>query len=138
MQDKAILELFVHTFAAAQAPMLPGSSISYFEMADRLRRDADIAKKERPRKQGEPFAKKLISTAKAYESMEKVPVENDQAVIMDIIEFMKARFGPSMHKITAKLASVALDRPVSVDRVRDLSRVKRAAKPRVRGKRAKK
>ena len=73
-----------------------------------------------------------------------MPIDNDQAVITDIIEFMKTRFGPSMHKITATLASVALDQKVSVDRVRDLSRRKRATKTpgkpalRVRGKRAKK
>ena len=144
MQDKAILELFVYMFAAARAPMLPGSSISYFEMAERLRRDADIAKKERPRKRAGPFAKKLISTAEAYECLAKEPVDNDQAVIMDIIEFMKARFGPSMNKTTATLVSVALDRPVSEDRVRDLSRGKRATKApgkpakKARGKRAKK
>lgn len=143
-QDKAVLELFVYTFSAARLSRLPGASIPYSEMADRLRRDAAITKKERPRKQAEPFAKKLISTAEAYERFAKVPVDQDQIVVKDIIEFMKERFGPSMHKITATLASVALDRPVSVDRVRDLSRGKRAAKSRgkpakrSRGKKAKK
>lgn len=144
IQDAAILELFVATFGIARAPMLPGSSIPYLEMAERLRRDAAIAERERPRKQADPFAKKLISTAEAYERLAKVPIDSDQAVITDIIEFMKARFGPSMHNITAKLASVALDQKVSVDRVRDLSRRKRATKTRgkparkVRGKKAKK
>jgi hypothetical protein len=144
IQDAAILELFIATFAFARAPMLPGSSIPYDEMAKSLRRDADTAAKERPRKQAEPFAKKLISTAEAYERLAKMPIDNDQVVIKDIIECMKTRFGPSMHKITATLASVALDQKVSVDRVRDLSRRKRATKTRgkparkVRGKKAKK
>jgi hypothetical protein len=144
IQDAAILELFIATFAFARAPMLPGSSIPYDEMAKSLRRDADTAAKERPRKQAEPFAKKLISTAAAYERLAKVPIDNDQVVIKDIIECMKTRFGPSMHKITATLASVALDQKVSVDRVRDLSRRKRATKTRgkparkVRGKKARK
>jgi hypothetical protein len=144
MQDKAILELFVNAFLVARLPGLPGSSIPYSEMAERLRRDADIAKKERPKKEAVPFAKKLISTAAAYERLAKMPVDNDQTVIIDIIEFMKARFGPSMHRITAALASVALGQPVSVDRVRDLSRRKRATKAqgkpakKSRGKKAKK
>ena len=43
IQDAAILELFVATFGFARAPMLPGSSIPYHEMAKRLRRDADTA-----------------------------------------------------------------------------------------------
>lgn len=128
IQDAAILELFIATFAFARAPMLPGSSIPYDEMAKSLRRDADTAAKERPRKQAEPFAKKLISTAEAYERLAKMPIDNDQVVIKDIIECMKTRFGPSMHKITATLASVALDQKVSVDRVRDLSRRKRATR----------
>jgi hypothetical protein len=135
-QDRAILELFVYTFSAARWSRLPGASIPYSEMAERLRRDADIAKKERPKKVAVPFAKKLISTAEAYERLSKVPVDKTHVVLMDIVELMKARFGPSMHRITAKLASVALGLPVSEDRVRDLSRRKRATK--ARGKPAKK
>ena len=144
MQAKAILELFVHTFSAARWSRLPGASIPYSERAESLRRDADIAKKERPKKVAVPFAQKAISMAEAYEDLAKVPVKTDRAVIIDILEFMKERFGPSMNRVTATLASVALGRPVSQDRVRDLSRRKRAAKSRgepakkTRGKRAEK
>ena len=135
-QDKAILELFVCTFSAARWSRLPGASIPYSERAGQLRRDAAAIVSERTSKQAGPFAKKLISTAKAYERLAKLPVDNDQIVIVNIIELMKARFGPAMHKITATLASVALGQPVTVDRVRDLSRSKRATK--ARGKPAKK
>ena len=133
--ERACQNLFRYTVFLCQHPILIQPPSEYADKAESLRKDAKATGKRRPKKRFGRIAVKLQIAAKAYDDLAKaeLPHEEIKRAVCDLSEFILELFGGTpRHKIVATISSVALNRNVSVDDVRNWLReeaVKMAKKP---------
>jgi hypothetical protein len=134
IQQQAIKDLFsVAILVTEDSKLLPER---FLERAVGLREDAArLLRDGRPRKSSAKLAETLIVAAKAYEQANRIqPLSHmrDVRAVFLIATFMEERFGLKMHKLTATLTSVALQRKITPHMVREWVGRNRPAKRRTK------
>ncbi len=120
-QDLICFNLFGNTVTRMQYPILKVAYPSYTELASRLRDDARRITKQRPTKKFGRLAAPLQKAAKAYDDLAKTEPPDDEIkdAVRDLSCLVAECFGSVHHQTTATIASVALNRKISVDDVRN-------------------
>jgi hypothetical protein len=112
-------ELFGAIVSRMQIPFLlqPGHA----GQATKLRDHARAVKKQRPEKTFGRHAGKLIRAAKSYDALDAagLPREEIMRAVCNLADLLTERFGAPHYQEVAAIASVALDRPISADDVRN-------------------
>jgi hypothetical protein len=123
---EACLRLFNEAVIYFRHPILIQPPSDYAERASRLREDANKISKRRPQKKFGRLADKLQKAAKAYDELAQaeLPHKGIKRAVCDLSESSVLQFGSPHHEIIATIASVALDRKVSRDDVRNWVRAK--------------
>jgi hypothetical protein len=122
VQHRAMLELFCTVFDIIRHPRLTSiGTLSYSQIAERLRHDAE-ALKTRPKRRYGRHRTRLKKAAETYAILDaEVMFEPEQirSMVVEIADFMKERFGGVMHNTVATIASVALDCKISPADIRN-------------------
>jgi hypothetical protein len=130
--DRACLDLFCNAVALMQHPIINQPYPSYIDLASRLRNDAGKVSRRSPRKTFSRLASSLRKAAAAYDTLAKAELPRDEVkrAVRDLSCFLSERFGPAHYRTAATICSVALDRKISPDDVRNWLRADgvRAAK----------
>jgi Arm DNA-binding domain len=125
-QHRACLEIFCAAVSVMQHPTLMQPLPSYRELAARLRADAKALEKRTPRKTFKRLAGPLTVVAKSYEELAKTDVPEDLREATIVITLLFAdRFGPGHFRTIATIISVAFNRDVSADDVKNWQRADR-------------
>jgi hypothetical protein len=115
------LEFFRTAVMLLEHPILMQPRPSYNEVAARLREDARVLGTRRPGKTFARLARPIQKAAMAYETLAKTDPPRDEVkrAVRDLSCYSTERLGRAHYQTTATVASVALDRAISLDDVRN-------------------
>ena len=123
-QHRACLDIFSSSVVIMQHPILMRPLPSYREFAARLRADADALEKRTPRKKYKRLARPLTAAAESYHELAKTDLSEEdvrEAAITMALLFAE-RFGPAHFRSVATITSVAFNRNISPDDVKNWQR----------------
>jgi hypothetical protein len=115
------LEFFRTAVMLLEHPILMQPRPSYTEVAARLREDARVLGTRRPGKTFARLAMPIRKAAMAYETLAKTEPPRDEVkrAVRDLSCYFTERLGRAHYQTTATVASVALNRAISPDDVRN-------------------
>jgi hypothetical protein len=135
-QHRACLAIFCGAISVMQHAIVMQPFPSYRELAARLRADAHALKKRTPGKKFKRLAGRLAAAAESYEELAKTNVsqEDVREAATTIALLFAEQFGPAHFRSVATITSVAFNRDISPDDVKNWQRVDRVKSAEIQGK----